>query len=66
MTKKNHAVSYKQLDEENGQNALRLSSKFNNKVLLIKDQLNEASHPINKIVTRFDELYYLANKDKIE
>lgn len=45
------------MSDETGQEALRLSAKFNNKVLLIRSHLLNEEHPLNKITTMFDTLF---------
>lgn len=45
------------VSEETGQTALRLSSTFHQRVLLIKKHLEQKKHPIAKIMTFFMNVY---------
>jgi hypothetical protein len=45
------------MSDETGQEALRLSAKFNNKVLLIRNHLNNDEHPLNRVAAMFDTLF---------
>ena len=43
--------------EETGQNALRLATKFHEKLLFIKKHLESKLHPISQIISKFKEVY---------
>ena len=59
--------SYKEiLSDEHGQEALKVSGKFNGKVLLIKKQLGERSHPLNVIMSHFDQVFFLQYSKQIQ
>lgn len=45
------------MSDETGQDALRLSLRFNNKVLLIRNHLLNEEHPLNRVTTMFDTLF---------
>eukprot|EP00347_Sterkiella_histriomuscorum_P018663 403344650 len=68
----NHHKSVKltlksQIIDENGQDALRLSSKFNRRVLIIRDQISDnKSHPLHKLIKRFDNLFFHQYAPQIE
>ena len=47
----------KKHNEETGQNALRLSSKFHEKLLFVKKHLEYEQHPIGRIVNHFRNVY---------
>ncbi|CDW75334.1 UNKNOWN [Stylonychia lemnae] len=54
------------LSDETGNDALRLSTKFNRKVLIIRDQMQQKSHPIHKIIKKFDLLFFQIYAVQIE
>jgi len=55
------------LGDENGFDALQASDDgFNQKLILIKKQLEQRDHPINELVRQFDRVFFHAYSKEIE
>jgi hypothetical protein len=55
------------LGDENGFDALQASDDgFNQKLILIKKQLEQRDHPINELVRQFDRVFFQAYSKEIE
>ena len=55
------------LTDENGVDALQASDEgFNQRIVLIKKQLEQKDHPINELISQFDKIFYNLYSKEIE
>jgi hypothetical protein len=55
------------LNDENGADALQaFSDDFNERMMLIKKQLENGDHPLNQLLHKFDEVFFKVYSKDIE